>query len=173
MYMNQFNNIGPKNGEFKINLFDTPGIDRYHSLQKQQVKKAHGIVIMFDLTDKQSFESIEGWFQKLQDIAMENIPIILVGNKVDLVQQRQVSQESIDNIRMKLGIGSYTISAIEAHHKSEAVSCLNYVFDSAIFFKNQVHNSNYGLMIPDNASFASFDESETTPTDKRKYEDLV
>lgn len=70
--------------EFKINLFDTPGIDRCYSLSKQQVKRAHGIALMYDLSDKQSFNSLDGWWNKLQDSAIENIPIVLVGNKSDL-----------------------------------------------------------------------------------------
>lgn len=44
--------------EYRINLLDTPGIDHFHSLQKQQVKRADGIVLMFDLTDRVSFEHL-------------------------------------------------------------------------------------------------------------------
>ena len=38
---------------------------------------------MYDLTDRQSFANVDAWFNKLQDIAQQNIPIILVGNKAD------------------------------------------------------------------------------------------
>ena len=82
--------------EFKINLFDTPGIDRFHSLSNQQVKRAHGIALLYDLSDRLSFESLDGWFNKLQDTANENVPIVLIGNKIDLSDKRQVTQKEID-----------------------------------------------------------------------------
>ena len=67
-----------------MNLLDTPGIDNCGSLQKLQVQRSHGIVLLFDLSDRRTFDGVESWYAKLQDTAMEDIPIVLVGTKADI-----------------------------------------------------------------------------------------
>jgi len=50
---------------------------------------------MFDLTDSYSFDKVKNWLVKVQDVAREDVPIVIVGNKIDLEQERTVDSEDI------------------------------------------------------------------------------
>ena len=67
----------------KLTIFDTAGQERYRSLIKQYYHHAHGIVLVFDLTDENSFNSLNKWIKVIDDNA-KNVEVILVGNKSDL-----------------------------------------------------------------------------------------
>lgn len=55
-------------------------------------KRANGVIVVFDTTDKSTFNSVENWMKSITDHASEDICKILVGNKIDLVDERKVSQ---------------------------------------------------------------------------------
>jgi len=67
----------------KLTIFDTAGQERYRSLTRQYYHQAHGIVLVFDLTDENSFNNLNKWIKEIDDNA-KNVEVILVGNKSDL-----------------------------------------------------------------------------------------
>ncbi|KAM3146857.1 hypothetical protein pb186bvf_001011 [Paramecium bursaria] len=87
-----------KNGNIiKLQLWDISGSERYRDSAKEHFKKAVGAVLVFDLTKSPTFENINKWIKDVRDQASPQIVIILVGNKLDLVQNdpqaRQVETE--------------------------------------------------------------------------------
>lgn len=79
-----------KNIEFigksvKIQIWDTAGQERYRTLTKAYYKGAAGIILVFDVTDPVSFNNLEYWLKKIHKHADENVEIVLIGNKIDLV----------------------------------------------------------------------------------------
>ena len=88
-------NIKLKNEkEIRLKIFDTAGQERYKSVTLSFIKKADGILLVYDISNKSSFEAINQWINSLTDIGKENLPIILVGNKCDLSDdKREVSKE--------------------------------------------------------------------------------
>ncbi|EGR30538.1 ras oncogene family protein, putative [Ichthyophthirius multifiliis] len=77
--------------KIKICIWDTAGQEKYFALTKNYFQKADGIILTFDLTDKQSFNKIQDyWIQQVIDKTELNVKKILVGNKVDLQEDRQV-----------------------------------------------------------------------------------
>ena len=82
--------------KMKIIILDTAGQERFHSITTSSIKGSNGIVVTFDRTDKTSFKNVENWLNDIQDI-IENIPIVLFGNKSDLEDKRVVQKEDIDN----------------------------------------------------------------------------
>ena len=95
---------------YNIQFFDSAGQEKYKSLALNVIKNAHGIILMYSVTDKISFDSISNWMKNVIDIKGKDFPVILVGNKIDLVDERQVSIEDGENSAQKYGIKFYEIS---------------------------------------------------------------
>lgn len=77
----------------KFELWDTAGQERYRALAPMYYRNADAAVLVFDVTDNESFEALQSWFYELQ----KNVPdciIVLCGNKLDLDNQRKVTKEA-------------------------------------------------------------------------------
>ena len=85
--------INLENKLYKLMFYDTAGEERYKSIPKNHIKNMQGIILMYDITDKSSFDSIIDWISDVKDIKGENFPMILVGNKIDLNESREVTEE--------------------------------------------------------------------------------
>ena len=83
------------NQKIKLIIYDTSGQERYHSLSSSFIRKAKGIIFVFDLTNEASFENINNWLMTSDDV-IENYKKILVGNKLDL-NDRQIDTKRIEN----------------------------------------------------------------------------
>ena len=85
--------INIENKQYKLMYYDTAGEEKYKSIPKNYIKNMQGIILMYDITDKLSFESIINWISDVKEIKGENFPMILVGNKIDLNESREVTEE--------------------------------------------------------------------------------
>ena len=81
-----------KNGqEVRLRIYDTAGQERFKSVAVSFIKKAEGVILIYDIGNKATFESLEEWIKNIKESGKENLPIILVGNKCDLPpEKRQV-----------------------------------------------------------------------------------
>ena len=79
--------------KINIQLWDTMGEEQYKSLAKIYYKGAMGALTVFDLTNKDSFLNVLKWIENIKQNTLENVPIIIVGNKSDLVDKRIVKEE--------------------------------------------------------------------------------
>jgi small GTP-binding protein len=81
-----------KNGqEVRLRIYDTAGQERFKSVAISFIKKAEGVILIYDIGNKATFESLEEWIKNIKESGKENLPIILVGNKCDLPpEKRQV-----------------------------------------------------------------------------------
>jgi len=86
-------NLELDGNKIKMQIWDTAGQERYKSITNAYYKGAKGALLVFDLTKKQTFDSVDKWISDLKTNGDEHITIILVGNKSDLEEQRQVSSE--------------------------------------------------------------------------------
>jgi small GTP-binding protein len=86
-------NIKIEEDIIKVQIWDTAGQERYKSITNAYYKGAKGALLVFDLTRKSSFDSIDKWVTDLKANGDEKISIILIGNKSDLEENRQVTQE--------------------------------------------------------------------------------
>jgi len=81
----------------KFEIWDTAGQERYHSLAPMYYRGAHAAIVVFDITNYDSFERAKLWVKELQRQGNPNIVIALAGNKLDLVDNRKVStQEAME-----------------------------------------------------------------------------
>jgi small GTP-binding protein len=90
-----------------FNIWDTAGQEKYRSLAPMYFAGAHLAVLVFDLTQSSTFTDLDSFFRLLQDKAPEDCIYVLAGNKVDLVDQREVEREEADNYRLKIGADFY------------------------------------------------------------------
>ena len=85
--------INIENKQYKLMYYDTAGEEKYKSIPKNYIKNMQGIILMYDITNKLSFDSIIDWISDVKEIKGENFPMILVGNKIDLNESREVTEE--------------------------------------------------------------------------------
>ena len=76
----------------RAQIWDTAGQERYRAITNTYYRQAIGVLLVYDISRRSSFESIDKWLNEVRDHADEKVEIILVGNKSDLGNRRQVSQ---------------------------------------------------------------------------------
>jgi Ras-related protein Rab-35 len=82
--------------KIKLKMYDTAGQERFRSIMRQFYRQTHGIILVFDLSCHQSFESLEEWLTEIKNnIINEYVEIILVGTKADLKNNREVHDDEI------------------------------------------------------------------------------
>ena len=81
----------------KLQIWDTAGQERYMALNKQFFHKIQGIILMYDISNRGSFENVSTWLELIKE-TVSNKTIILVGNKSDLDDQRIVSEREGEKI---------------------------------------------------------------------------
>jgi len=79
--------------KYKVIIYDTAGQERYKSLSLNSIKHCDGVILIYDITNRESFKSISEWIKNIYDIKDNDFPLILIGNKCDLKVQREVSTE--------------------------------------------------------------------------------
>lgn len=95
---------GGKAFKVHLQLWDTAGQERFRSLTTAFFRDAMGFLLMFDLTSQQSFLNVRNWMSQLQANAYcENPDIVLIGNKADLLDQREVNERQARELAEKYG----------------------------------------------------------------------
>lgn len=82
--------------DVKLQLWDTAGQERFRSVSKAYFRNAVGALICYDITNRQSFEDLQGWISDINELAVANAYIVLVGNKSDLEDKRVVSESEAE-----------------------------------------------------------------------------
>ena len=77
----------------KLQIWDTAGQERFRSMNLQYCRRANGIVLVYDITKERTFSNIRSWLDSISEYAPDDVQIALVGNRVHLETERQVSEE--------------------------------------------------------------------------------
>jgi Ras-related protein Rab-1A len=81
----------------KFQIWDTAGQERFRTITSAYYKGSHGVLLVFDLTDKQSFDDIDKfWRAEVESYAEKDVIMYLVGNKADMEDRREVDRQVID-----------------------------------------------------------------------------
>ena len=81
----------PTGEEFEIFFYDTAGQEKYKSTSFNLIKKADGILLLYDISERSSFDAINQWIESIKNVKGDNFPVILIGNKCDL-EERDITQ---------------------------------------------------------------------------------
>jgi small GTP-binding protein len=95
----------------KTQIWDTAGQDRFRSITNSYYRGAHGIIISYDITNKQSFVNIERWMRNVKDFVSDNAVKILIGTKSDLEEKRKVSKKELEDLANELDMKYIETSA--------------------------------------------------------------
>ena len=109
-----------ENIKYKLIFYDTAGQEKFKSVAPNLIKKAHGIIIMYDITNKSSFDSIPDIIKNIKEEKGNDFPMILIGNKIDLEQDREIKKEQGKDLASKNGIEFFEISNKEGINIQEA-----------------------------------------------------
>ncbi|XP_071519143.1 EF-hand calcium-binding domain-containing protein 4B-like [Panulirus ornatus] len=75
-----------------LHLWDTAGQERFRSITKQYYRKADGVVVMYDLTNEQSFLNVVDWITSVKETAGEDVIVMVLGNKEDLQADQHIDE---------------------------------------------------------------------------------
>eukprot|EP01138_Halocafeteria_seosinensis_P010801 gb/GECG01011031.1/.p1 GENE.gb/GECG01011031.1/~~gb/GECG01011031.1/.p1 ORF type:complete len:203 (+),score=26.45 gb/GECG01011031.1/:1-609(+) len=98
----------------KLQIWDTAGQERFRTITSSYYRGAHGIIIVYDITDRESFDNVKQWFNEIERYACANVNKLLVGNKCDLESKRQVDFEEAQAFADEHGIPFLETSAKDA-----------------------------------------------------------
>ena len=105
---------------FKVILSDTAGQERYKAITSAYYKGAKGAFVVYDITRKQSFDSVDRWINDLRAAADKNLTIIIIGNKCDLEDQRQVNKEQGEEKAKNSEVAFMETSALSGENLDKA-----------------------------------------------------
>jgi small GTP-binding protein len=104
--------IKVKDASVKVLLWDTAGQEKFRNIARQYYKGANGVLLIYDVCDRKSYERIGFWMDELkQNNEIEQLYIILVGNKIDLEEKRVVTREEAEKYAEDNNINYIEVSA--------------------------------------------------------------
>ncbi len=83
--------------ELKLKLWDTAGQERFKSVSVKNLRYSQAAIVVFDLTEKESFEKVTDWLKEIREFS-DKMPVGLFGNKSDLIDKRVVTQKEINDL---------------------------------------------------------------------------
>jgi len=128
LYQKLFRVSNPKNHNpesVAVQLWDTAGQERFLSITRQFYRNAKGVVIVYDTTARVTFNAIQKWYNVVtEEIDIKDVNIILIGNKTDLVNQREVESSEGINFASKNYMSFLETSALDGSNCNKALQIL-------------------------------------------------
>lgn len=104
----------------KLQIWDTAGQERFRTITSSYYRGAHGIIVVYDVTDNDTFNNVKQWLQEIDRYASEGVNKLLVGNKSDLTQKKAVDYQVAKDFADQLGIPFLETSAKNATNVEQA-----------------------------------------------------
>lgn len=87
----------------KLQIWDTAGQERFRTITSSYYRGAHGIIVVYDVTDTESFNNVKQWLHEIDRYACDNVNKLLVGNKSDLTTKKVVEYQTAKEFADQLG----------------------------------------------------------------------
>ena len=94
-----------------LSIWDTAGQERFHALGPIYYRDADGALLVYDITDAESFSRVQRWVQELRRTVGDDIAVAIAGNKADLERQRAVAAEEAEAYAQRVGATHFLTSA--------------------------------------------------------------
>eukprot|EP00914_Ancora_sagittata_P022386 GHVO01044562.1.p1 GENE.GHVO01044562.1~~GHVO01044562.1.p1 ORF type:complete len:201 (+),score=32.73 GHVO01044562.1:54-656(+) len=104
----------------KLQIWDTAGQERFRTITSSYYRGAHGIIVVYDVTDRDSFNHVTHWMKEIDKYAQENVNKLLVGNKSDLQLKKVISHDEAKELADSLGVKFVETSAKDALNVEQA-----------------------------------------------------
>ncbi|XP_071617573.1 ras-related protein Rab-26 isoform X2 [Heliangelus exortis] len=92
-------------------IWDTAGQERFRSVTHAYYRDAHALLLLYDVTNKASFDNIQAWLTEIHEYAQQDVVLMLLGNKVDSTQDRVVKREDGEKLAKEYGVPFMETSA--------------------------------------------------------------
>ncbi|XP_023038712.1 EF-hand calcium-binding domain-containing protein 4B isoform X2 [Piliocolobus tephrosceles] len=113
--------VNVDDSQVALQLWDTAGQERYRCITQQFFRKADGVIVMYDLTDKQSFLSVRRWLSSVEEAVGDRVPVLLLGNKLDNEKEREVPRGLGEQLAKDNNLIFYECSAYSGHNTKESL----------------------------------------------------
>jgi small GTP-binding protein len=104
--------------------FDSPNtshlLERFRTITSSYYRGAHGIIVVYDVTDRTSYTNVKQWLGEIERYACQSVTKLLVGNKADLTEKKVISETEAQEFAQTLGISFLETSAKSAKNVEEA-----------------------------------------------------
>ena len=105
----------------KMKIWDTAGQERFKSMSVGVIKMVDGLILVYSIANKETFKNLDTWMNSVKNIAdLSSKPVIILGNKCDLNENREVTYEEGENYAKNLGYHFYETSAKTGENVKEA-----------------------------------------------------
>lgn len=104
----------------KLQIWDTAGQERFRTITSSYYRGAHGIIIVYDVTETESFNNVKQWLNEIDRYATDTVCKLLVGNKCDLVDNKVVDSQTAKAFADELGIPFLETSAKDSINVEQA-----------------------------------------------------
>ncbi|OHT09584.1 Ras family protein [Tritrichomonas foetus] len=133
----------------QLELWDTAGQETYKSVAKSYFRDAVGCVLVFDLTSQASFNELQFWLTQFRQLANPNAVILLVGNKLDLVEKREISADTAEQFAKDNLLTYLETSAVTSHNIKESFDRVaRAMFDNIRMGKITIAGKNQNNSVP-------------------------
>ncbi|XP_041355669.1 ras-related protein Rab-8A-like [Gigantopelta aegis] len=106
--------------KIKLQIWDTAGQERFRTITTAYYRGAMGIMLVYDITNEKSFENIKNWIRNIEEHASKDVEKMILGNKCDMNDRRQVSKERGEQLAIEHGIKFMETSAKASINVEEA-----------------------------------------------------
>lgn len=108
-FLNKKINIDGK--RLTLAIWDTAGQEKFHALGPIYYRSSNGAVLVYDITDQDSFQKVKTWVKELRKMLGKDVCLAIVGNKIDLERERHVTVEEAEDYAIKVGATHHLTSA--------------------------------------------------------------
>ena len=150
------------NYNIRLQIWDTAGQERFHSITKNIYRNANGVLFVYDITNRESFNNIKNWIRDLQNVG-NDVKAAILGNKLDLESNRAISHEEIEEISKEHNMPFLETSARENINVNEG-------FDLIVneLFKDKTQAQIVEMFSRKNRSDLSISTSKSSVKQKKK-----
>ncbi len=127
----------------KLQIWDTAGQEKYMALNKNVFLRMDGVILVYDITSLSSFQNINKWIEIIKE-SNDNLPLILVGNKIDKEDERIISSKEGKNLADEYKMNFFETSALNGKNVDEVfIKFANEVFE--YMQKKTENNDNFSI----------------------------
>ncbi|XP_038640262.1 ras-related protein Rab-8-like isoform X2 [Scyliorhinus canicula] len=110
--------------KIKLQIWDTAGHERFRTITSAYYRGAMGIMLVYDITQAKSFDNVKNWIRDIEEHASTDVERMILGNKCDVNEKRQVPKEQGEKLAIDYGIKFLETSAKSSINVEEAFSTL-------------------------------------------------
>ncbi|XP_028306036.1 ras-related protein Rab-8B [Gouania willdenowi] len=104
----------------KLQIWDTAGQERFRTITTAYYRGAMGIMLVYDISNEKSFENIKNWIRNIEEHATSDVEKMILGNKCDMTDRRQVSKDRGEKLAIDYGVKFLETSAKSSLNVEEA-----------------------------------------------------